>query len=122
MVSSMGIHGLENQPATEQARDVCLRHGIDIAHHRSRPLVPGELKEADLVFTMEIVQRDFVKIFFPVAGDRAFMLAAWPHQEGKKHLIRDPMSRSDRVYQDVFTTIQRHVERVVPLLLSQVAS
>lgn len=122
LVSSMGIHGLDNQPASSQAKAICEKHGIDISNHRSRRLDPEEIKEADILFAMEIVQRDFVKIFFPFAKDKVFLLGAWPYEEGKKHTIRDPMNRSDRVYRDVYRTIERHISRVYEELLDSLPS
>ena len=48
-VSSMGIHGLDESPATDLAQQVCAENGIDISEHRSRPISGEEIQAADLI-------------------------------------------------------------------------
>ncbi len=117
-VSSMGIHGLENQPAAELARLVCGENGVDISAHRSRPLVFEELKEAEIVFAMEPVQADFVQLFFPGFRDKVFLLGAWPDRPTRKSVIKDPIGGSLRTYQKAFDSIAGHIDRILPALES----
>lgn len=119
-ISSMGIHGLDNQPAAPMARQVCAEQGIDIENHRSRPLVPEELIEADLIFALEGVHKGYLQTFFPQVGDKVFLLAAWPEPEKRKHNIKDPMGKSLRIYRTIFEEIESHIERIVPLIVQRV--
>jgi len=116
VVSSMGISDLDNEPATEHTRAVCMAQGVDISHHRSRPLTGGELKEADLIFCMETLHKEFVKTFFPWYQDKIFLLGAWPGKETRKSGIQDPMGGSLKVYQRIFSIIETHINRIFPLL------
>jgi len=115
-VSSMGIHGLDDSPATEYSQAVCKEHGVDISSHRSRSLVGDELQNADLIFCMEAAQKKFVQTFFPWHRDKVFLLAAWPEKETRKSFITDPMGASYEDYQRIFATIRSHIERTLPLL------
>ena len=118
-VSSMGTHGLDQAPAQPFARQVCEAHGIDIAAHRSRPLVGDELRQADLVFCMEPAQQAFVQTFFPWLKDRIHLLAAWPGKPTRKSVIPDPMGAPLGAYEAAFDRIQRHIDRILPELTAR---
>ena len=115
-VSSMGIHGVNDSPATEYAQAVCKKNGFDISSHRARSLVGEELLKADLILCMEPVHKKFVQVFFPWRRDRVALLGAWPDKETRKSSIEDPMGGSYKKYQKIFTIIKEHIERIIPLL------
>lgn len=116
IVSSMGIHGLNDSPATEYAQAVCKKNGFDITYHRARSLVGEELLKADLVLCMEPVHKKFVQVFFPWHRDKIALLGAWPEKETRKSAIEDPMGGSYKKYQQRFSLIKMHIERIIPLL------
>ena len=116
IVSSMGIHGLNDSPATEYAQAVCKKNGFDITSHRARSLVGEELLKADLVLCMEPVHKKFVQVFFPWHRDKVALLGAWPEKETRKSAIEDPMGGSYKKYQQRFSLIKMHIERIIPLL------
>ncbi|OPL15418.1 MAG: hypothetical protein AVO38_10525 [delta proteobacterium ML8_D] len=116
IVSSMGIYGVTDSPATEYAWAVCKKNGFDISSHRARSLVGEELLKADMILCMEPVQRRFVQVFFPWCRDRVVLLGAWPDKETRKSAIEDPMGGSYKKYQKVFAIIKEHIERIIPLL------
>lgn len=113
-VSSMGIHAFEGNGATENAVEVCRENGIDISSHRSRHLVPDELKNSRLILTMEQVQVDYVSIFFPQVADQTFMLGSWPEQKSRRGTIKDPVGKSIEVYRKTFSLLQRTIDRLLP--------
>ena len=116
IVSSMGIHGLNDSPATEYAQAVCKNSGFDISSHRARALVGEELMKADLILCMEPAQKKFVQVFFPWLRSRVVLLAAWPDKETRKSAIEDPIGSSYKKYQKIFDIIKEHIERIIPLL------
>ena len=120
VVSSMGIHSIEKQPATEFAVKVCADKGIDLSKFLSRPLNHEELREADLILVMEAFQKDFLKLFFPSFDDRVFLLSAWPEQTASKKLdIKDPIGRGLKEYNRAFEKLSQHIERILPLLIKE---
>jgi len=119
IVSSMGIYGLNDSPATEYAQAVCKKNGFDISSHRARSLVGEELLKADLILCMEPVHKKFVQVFFPWHRDRVALLGAWPDKQTRKSSIEDPMGGSYKKYQKTFGIIKVHIERILPLLLSR---
>jgi len=116
IVSSMGTHGLDDSPPTEYAQAVCKENGFDISSHRARSLVDEDLQKADLILCMEPVHKKFVQTFFPWHRDRLFLLGAWPEKETRKSAVDDPMGGSFEEFQRIFSIIEGHIERTLPLL------
>lgn len=56
-VSSVGTWAYPGHEATAEAVEVLRGRGIDISAHRSRPLEPNELADADIVVAMTSVHR-----------------------------------------------------------------
>jgi protein-tyrosine phosphatase len=120
-VSSMGIHGLNHQPATEQARRICQQHGIDISAHFSRPLDFDEMNRSDLMFALEMVHKDFVRLFQPHLAEKIFLLGSWPLTDSPKGNIRDPMGGGLKEYANAFGIISQKIENIIPYLQSMFA-
>jgi len=118
-VSSMGIHALDGQPASEFARQVCREQGIDISAHVSRQLVYDELTAAHLILMMEQVQKEFVKTFFPRIDEKLSLLGAWPDSETRKSNIDDPMGGTLKAYRRAFDAIAFHIDRILPVLVER---
>ena len=114
IVSSMGIHGLDKQEASENAKNVCKENDIDLSEHRSRRLDIPELESADIIFSMEKVQKEFLKLFFPKFDDKSFLLGAWPAKETRKSDIKDPMGSTLKTYKQVYKIINEHIDRIIP--------
>jgi protein-tyrosine-phosphatase len=119
IVSSMGVRGLESAPASAMAIKVCLDRGIDISAHRSRPLNIEELAAADIIFTMEPAQKEYVQLFSPSSRENTFLLGAWPGKESAKSRINDPMGGSEATYIKIFQTIEKHIYRLLPDLMAR---
>jgi protein-tyrosine-phosphatase len=56
-VESVGTWAYFGNPATDEAVEVLRQRGIDLSPHRSRPLEPSALAEADVVVAMTSVHR-----------------------------------------------------------------
>jgi len=115
-VSSMGVQGLDDSPATDLAQQVCAENGIDISEHRSRPISGEELQAADLILCMEPGHVSFLNTFYPWHSDRLALLGAWPGKPKRKHTVQDPMGGSLSLYQKVYGIIEAHIDRILPQL------
>ena len=78
-VASSGTHAYVGSPATKSTIDAARRMGIDLTHHRSTPLDPAIVEQADLVIGME---RAHVR---EVVSQHA---RAWPRTFTLKELVR----------------------------------
>ena len=116
VTSSMGIHGLDAQPPSGLAQEVCSEHGLDISGHRSRQLVGQELVEADLILCMDTFQNDFVKLFFPQVAEKVSLLGSWPADGSRRDIVPDPMGRQKKLYLQVYQLLDRHISRILPII------
>jgi protein-tyrosine-phosphatase len=114
IVTSMGVRGLELQPASSLSIKMCAENGIDISAHRSRPLDFEELAGADIVFTMDRVQKEYIQLFSPPCREKTFLLGAWPEKETRSSIIPDPMGASEKVYRKIYASIEKQIVRIVP--------
>jgi protein-tyrosine-phosphatase len=117
-VVSMGIHAKDGLKAAPDSIAVCAEHGIGIEEHRSRSLQYEELVATDFIFTMEIFQTQYIRMFVPPAGEKVFLLGAWPAADGSEHEIADPIGKGIRVYRTTLVLIERHIDRILPWLLA----
>ena len=69
-IFSAGLCTMEGTPADQLARELMWQSGIDISEHRSRNLASWMMREADLVFTMDSAQKQFVIRRYPVASTK----------------------------------------------------
>ncbi len=102
----MGIYAKDGEPATDLAIAVCKEHQIDLTGHRSRSLIPDELKTSRLILTMEPQQVDYIDVFFPQVSDRTYMLASWPDRKRKKTGIPDPVGGSINLHRKTFRVLE----------------
>ena len=117
-VSSMGVHGLDRQPAAEPARLVCLLHGIDISKHVSRPLEFDEMNRSDLILAMEMAQKEFIVLLLPQLREKTFLFGSWPLKESPKSNVKDPMGGSRKDYENAYAVISRRIDEMLPSLES----
>jgi len=118
-VTSMGTRGLPSWPAAEKTVQIAKEYGIDLSVHRSRPLIPEELHEADFIFTMDLEQRDFLKGLFPKLDGRTFLLGSWPGKENHKGEVKDPYHGTEEDFRTAYKIIDRHIRKIAPLIISE---
>ncbi len=110
--SSAGTSAVPGMSATMQAVTVAQKHGLDIRRHRSRPLTPEIVDEADLILTMtgchwydatELADREKVSKLTSVGGGG---------DDGDD--ILDPFGGSLEVYEEVYRELESEITRAFP--------
>ncbi len=74
VVTSAGTSALPGLAASPQAVQALRAQGIDLSSHRSRPLTPDLLHEADVVYCMTQTHRQAVLALDRTAGDKTLLL------------------------------------------------
>jgi protein-tyrosine phosphatase len=109
-VVSAGAFASSGPPASAEAVEVMRRYGLDISDHRSQPLTPELIREADHVLTMTTSHRCRVLELAPSAEGRCRVLAA----QGD---IEDPIGGSVETYAACAARIETALkERLAELL------
>lgn len=112
--TSAGILAYEGLPATDEAVEVLKEeYDIDISHHKSRSIKREYLEDADLVFTMTMMQRKTLVSKYPEFADKIFTLNEFAGNEGD---IDDPFGYGKDVYkktaEELYTSISRIIEKL----------
>ena len=117
MVSSAGIAPVPGMHATEEARNVLKEEGADISDHVARKLTDLEIREADLIFVMEDIHRQYVIGKNSKAAKKTYLLKDFKsigdfsasHNSG----IADPIGKDINFYRETFAVIKEASERIL---------
>lgn len=91
-VISAGAFASAGAPASAEAVEALGQMNVDISSHRSRPLTPELIHQADVIFCMTQAHRQFIIDIFPGAADKTMLL----DPQGD---VEDPIGSSPAVYQ-----------------------
>ena len=103
-ISSAGVFAGAGSPATMETVQAVEQLGLDLTSHRSQPLTPDLIADADQVFTMTESHRQAVLAQMPHAADKVQRL----DPDGD---IADPIGGDLPVYRDTAAQIRRALER-----------
>lgn len=120
-VGSAGTWAPEGQPATELAVRAAALQGVRIDGHRSRPLTPALLREADLILCMEGVHVEEALARSPEAEERTFLLTTFADpEEGDPTGVLDPYGSTPAQYEATFEELDHHLRVAFPRILDRV--
>jgi protein-tyrosine phosphatase len=95
LVKSAGVWAYEGQPASQNAVLEMRERGIRLEDHRSQPVAPDLVEEADLVLAMTRNHVESIRLAFP---DQAHKVRLLSEMIGGRHDIADPYGGSRRSY------------------------
>lgn len=114
-VHSAGISALDGYQATKETMEVMVEHGLDVSDHRSRRLTEEMVREAEQIFVMERVHKEWVLRLVPEADRKTHLLAEFASkgsQNRREIDIPDPIRMSDHFYKNVADVIDDCVKNV----------
>lgn len=103
MVSNEGV----GQDMDKQARTVAEKRGVVCSTHEAQKLTRDLIKDYDVVLVMESRHRDEIASRYPEALAKTFLLGQWV--DGSKE-IPDPYRKSDEVFEQIFSLLDRACE------------
>ncbi|MCL6577387.1 low molecular weight protein arginine phosphatase [Kyrpidia sp.] len=107
-VRSAGLAAVPGLPASEHAREVLRRRGVeDVEEHRSRSVAQEDVEWADVVLTMTEGHKRMMHARFPSAVSKVFTLNeyAWPGENAKD--IADPFGGDVEEYARCLEEIEK---------------
>lgn len=108
-VLSAGLAVFGPAPASAHARTAMAKRGLDIASHRSRPLLPELAAAADVILTMTAAHKRAVADRFPAAAGKVFTLAEYAGEAGD---VADPFGGSEEHYEACAVEMERFAEKI----------
>ena len=109
LVDSAGLIG-PGRPANQQASAVAVQRGHDLTGHRSRLFGTADSMHADLILVMTHSQRAQLVSEFGVRQDRIELLGDFDQEDPPHREILDPYGKSEAVFVEVFSQIDRSVD------------
>jgi len=110
-VVSAGTGTAGGSEATESAKRVLSKEGIDASGHRSQPLTPDLISSADYIFAMEDFHKQRVVEMVPGAVTKTHLLLPFAKRisDGEQQEVPDPIGKPLEVYERVFAQIKESV-------------
>ena len=90
-IESAGVWALPEYPAATNTLYVLEERGVNLADHRSRQIDRQLIKQFNLILTMEVDQKEALRIAFPEYSGRIFLLTEMVKEKGD---IADPIGGS----------------------------
>ncbi|MDD2680284.1 MAG: L-threonylcarbamoyladenylate synthase [Candidatus Omnitrophica bacterium] len=115
-VASAGVLTVSGIGASQGARMVLSREGIDISGHVSQEVNREMIKKSDLILVMERQHEGEILKIVPEVKNRVFLLREFAKIEGDNLDIVDPMGKPLDFYEQTFANIKEALERVIKLI------
>lgn len=103
-ISSAGVWAVEGIPAAPRAVQVMAQRGLDVSGHRAQSINRELLEQADLILTMERVQKESLTAVFPFVAGRVFLLG---EMDGSMTEVADPYGGPLKGYQAAAARIEQ---------------
>lgn len=115
-VTSMGTINKPGFAPPQDAIETAQDFGVDLSTHQSRGMNGTELMKSDYIFVMDRTHAEYLKNYFPMIQDRVHLLAPFK----KKGLfiskdVKDPFKKSKKTFKKIYSEIQDHIQRILPL-------
>ena len=118
-IFSAGISAMDGWQASPETIEVMKTEGVDVSRHRSQRLREEMIHEADKIFVMEGMHKDWILRFVPEAKSKVFLLSEF-HPAGYgvpgDQNIPDPIRMSDSFYRNVLGVIRDCVGKLAESL------
>ncbi|MDX8389121.1 MAG: hypothetical protein R8M38_01390 [Mariprofundaceae bacterium] len=109
-VFSRGLLNLAGKPAPMTAIKVAAEFDIDLTPHTAQPLLLPDIDRAGLILVMQADQRQQIAKMRPMAVGKACLLSQPSPPPLGGTAVRDPMSRSEECFREVYQEIVNHTD------------
>lgn len=100
---SAGLQAVVGHPAEATAREVAVRHGLDLSAHRAQQFESWMCSHADLVLVMEASQQQQLERLYPLARGKIRRLGEFSPQGAFD--IADPYQQPRAAFEAAHTAI-----------------
>jgi protein-tyrosine-phosphatase len=118
-VSSAGVMAVKGSPPTDETIKVMKEADVDVAEFKSKNISVDMIKKADLILTMEPIQKDMILKLAPYAAVKAFLLKEYKNPSKilpKGFSVHDPIGKPAADYRICRDEINTEIERIADTL------
>ncbi len=116
--SSAGISAWPGSPASSGSTNALAQWDIDLSQHKSKPLTPEQVDEADLIVVMTSAHRDSVRSHYPDKSEHVRLLHSFGTTEQKQD-VNDPFGLSDAAYRKTRDEIDQAIADLILYIREQ---
>ena len=119
---SAGISSIDGFPATAETVKVLKEAGLDASKHETRRLTQEMILDADRIFVMESMHRDWITAVVPGSAKKISLLTEYCSEDDycKNRMdVPDPIRMSDNFYKNVFGVVRTCIERIGEQLIKE---
>lgn len=117
VAESSGTWANDGNSAGSLSQQVAQENGLDLSAHRSKPMTPQLIKEADLVLCMTPVHKNDVLKIFPHFDNKVFNLKEFAREiPPRKKAIDDPIGMNLNFYRRIFRELEDEIRRILPVV------
>jgi protein-tyrosine-phosphatase len=110
-VTSAGTGAMAGGPVSDGALLVALEHGVDLNGHRSKPLSPALVREADLILAMGVTHLEHVRA---LGGEgKSYLLTDYASQTRAGRAISDPFGAGLGIYRETYAELEAEIGRAL---------
>lgn len=112
VISSAGTAAFNGSPATDEARGVMKKRGLDLSGHKARRVNEEIVKESSIVFVMTQRHYDELVNKFPEHKDKIFILKQYAGFSEDTDIF-DPIGESREVYENCARIIEECLRKII---------
>jgi len=114
-ICSAGLFAHDSLTASPEAIAVMQEEGIDISRHRSSRLRAVHVREADLILTMTISQREYIIDKYPEKSENTYTLGEFTGDEIGE--VLDPYGQNINAYRRSLAQLKILVDRLINIII-----
>lgn len=118
-VKSAGTHAPIGKAPPQPVVTLAATYGLDLTGHRAIQVTHQMVRDADVVLVMSPFHKTTLHQWAPDCREKIFLLTEFGPGGGPAD-IPDPIGQSDALYQRVFASIVREVNRILPVFKPEV--
>jgi len=115
-VLSAGVYAEAGMPPSRLAASTLAEHHFVLDDHRSQPLVPDLIRQADIVLVMEESHRRSIFYLTPQHLGKVYLLS---ELAGRHDDVADPFGRAPEAYERTVQLLEELLDAGMPRLLRQ---
>ncbi len=116
-INSAGTLNLMPNQASAEAIIICHNHKVDINKHRSTPIGPLILSEANIIICMAVYHYNILLRNHPEYADKIYVLKSMNREENLiDPSIADPIGMSEEFYEQIYVEIETELKRILSYL------
>jgi protein-tyrosine phosphatase len=122
-VESAGTAATDGEPVSPDAEEIARSHGLSLAGFSARRLTPKMVSEADLILTMDRLQRQTILALSPESEGKVSTISAYAGglQPDEGDPIPDPIGGGAELYADVYRILEGALAESLVRLMKRVS-